>query len=73
MQVRRLPMAEQDLLASLREEFADIVIGDPIAQTTALPEEAGEPEIAHLPRLVFTFGRRHFGRLRMLIDAINAE
>ena len=60
-------------LASLNEEFADIVLGDPIAQTAALPEEAGEPEIAHLPRLVFTFGRRHFGRLRMLIDAINAE
>jgi len=59
-------------LAALNEEFADIVVGDPIVQTTVLPEEAGEPEIAHLPRLVFEFGRRQFGRLRMLIDAINA-
>jgi hypothetical protein len=59
-------------LESINEEFADIVIGDPIVQTSALPEEAGEPEIADLPRLVFTFGRRHFGRLRMLIDALNA-
>ena len=60
-------------VASLNEEFADIVVGDPIVQTDALPEEGGEPEIAQLPRLVFTFARRQFGRLRMLIDAINAE
>ena len=60
-------------VASLNEEFADIVDGAPIVQTEALTEEAGEPEIAHLPRLVFTFPRRQFGRLRMLIDAINAE
>jgi len=59
-------------LATLNEEFADIVVGDPIVQTTALPEEAGESEITHLPRLVFEFGRRQFGRLRMLIDAVNA-
>jgi len=59
-------------LAALNEEFADIVVGDPIVQTSALPEEAGEPEIAELPRLVFEFGRRHFGRLRMLIDAVNS-
>lgn len=58
-------------LAALNEEFADIVVGDPIVQCDALPEEAGEPELAHLPRLVFTFGRRQFGRLRMLIDAVN--
>jgi len=60
-------------VASLNEEFADIVVGDPIVQTGALPEEAGEPETAQLPRLVFTFARRQFGRLRMLIDAINAQ
>jgi len=59
-------------LDAINEEFADIVVGDPMVQTSALPEEAGEPEIADLPRLVFQFGRRHFGRLRMLIDALNA-
>jgi len=65
------PLSEEKL-AKLNEEFADIVVGDPIVQTSALPEEAGEPEIAELPRLVFEFGRRHFGRLRMLIDSINS-
>jgi uncharacterized protein (TIGR00730 family) len=59
-------------LAAINEEFADIAVGAPIVQTGALPEEAGEPEIAGLPRLVFQFGRRQFGRLRMLIDAVNS-
>jgi uncharacterized protein (TIGR00730 family) len=59
-------------LAELNREFADLVVGPPIVQTTALPEEAGEPDLVALPRLVFEFGRRAFGRLRMLIDAINA-
>jgi hypothetical protein len=31
----------------------------------------GEPDLAHMPRLVFHFNRRSLGRLRMLIDAIN--
>jgi uncharacterized protein (TIGR00730 family) len=65
------PLSEK-ALADLNHEFADIVRGDPIVQRTALPEEAGEPDLAALPRLVFGFGRRNFGRLRMLIDAINA-
>ena len=60
-------------LASLNEEFSDVLASGSIVQTGALPEEAGEHEIAHLPRLVLTFARRQFGRLRMLIDAINAE
>jgi hypothetical protein len=36
-----------------------------------LPEEADEPEIADLPRLVLNFNRKDFGKLRKLIDAIN--
>jgi uncharacterized protein (TIGR00730 family) len=34
-------------------------------------EEADEPEIAHLPRLVLDFRRKDFGRLRSLINVIN--
>lgn len=62
-----------DRLHALNEEFADIVVDGRIVQTGALPAEAGEPEIAHLPRLAFEFDRRQFGRLRMLIDAVNAS
>ena len=36
----------------------------------ALPEE-NEPELAELPRLVFRNRRGSFGKLRLLIDAIN--
>ena len=36
-----------------------------------LPEEHDEPDLAALPRLIFHFNRRSFGRLRQLIDFIN--
>lgn len=39
--------------------------------TSALPEERDQPELLGLPRIVFPFNRRNFGRLRMLIDSIN--
>jgi uncharacterized protein (TIGR00730 family) len=55
----------------LSAQFADILEGDEFAQCEALPEEQNEPDLAHLPRLVFTPHRRNFGRIRKLIDAIN--
>lgn len=60
-----------DRLAELSKRFADILVEGTYEQTTALPEESGEPEVADLPRLVFQFNRRNLGRLRMLIDFIN--
>jgi len=58
-------------LEKLNSDFADLLVGDTIIQTGALPQEHDEPEIAALPRLVLTPKRRNFGRLRQLIDAIN--
>jgi hypothetical protein len=58
-------------VARLNADFRDILDGGQIVQTTALPQEANEPELADLPRLVLTPYRRNFGRLRQLIDAIN--
>ena len=43
------------------------------SRSEALPEEANEPELAQLPRLTFRFDRHAVGRLRQLIDVINAE
>jgi hypothetical protein len=37
-----------------------------------LPDESSEPELAELPRLVMHFNRRNLGRLRQLIDSVNA-
>jgi len=43
----------------------------PLRMAEAFPEEANEPELAHLPRLVVPFDERNHGLLRRLIDAIN--
>jgi uncharacterized protein (TIGR00730 family) len=66
------PLAEP-LLAELNEKFADILYeGGRFVLRAALPEEKDEPELADLPRLVFPFNRRSLGRLRQLIDRLNA-
>jgi uncharacterized protein (TIGR00730 family) len=61
-------------LDRLRQEFLS-VINPPgeMFQREALPQEAGETDIAHLPRLCLTFNRIHFGFLRLLIDRLNEE
>ncbi len=53
--------------------FADILVEGQYQQMKALDEEAGEPDLAGLPRLALHFNRRSLGRLRMLINAINAD
>jgi len=57
----------------IQTDFADILVDGQFSQSKALPEENGEPDLAHLPRLVFHFDRRSLGRLRMLIDFINGR
>jgi uncharacterized protein (TIGR00730 family) len=68
---RKLSEARLD---HMRMEFLSIFTppGEMI-QRDALPQEANEPEIAHLPRLCVTFNRIHFGFLRSLIDRVNDE
>jgi uncharacterized protein (TIGR00730 family) len=60
------------LLERLRADFADILVAGTFEQIEALPEEANDTHIAALPRLRFRFDRRNLGRLRQMIDAINA-
>jgi uncharacterized protein (TIGR00730 family) len=66
---RALPTAS---VAALAEEFDDIITDGRIVQRRAFAAERDERDIGHLPRLVFRFNRLGFGRLRQLIDAINA-
>jgi uncharacterized protein (TIGR00730 family) len=56
---------------ALNTNFADLLQEGEFEQGGALRQERGEPEVFHLPRLIFTLRRRSFARLRMLIDAIN--
>ena len=58
-------------LAELNREFSEMLRSGQIVQRGPLPQERNQPEIAELPRLVFTPHRSAFGRYRQLIDAIN--
>jgi uncharacterized protein (TIGR00730 family) len=70
--IRLLSDVGPECTEELNNRFRDILVsGGEIAASTALPEEADEPELSALPRLVVDFNRRDFGRLRSLIDAIN--
>jgi uncharacterized protein (TIGR00730 family) len=62
---------ENSLLDAINGEFSDLLKSGKFEQRPALPLERDEAELNHLPRLVFAFNRRNFGRLRLLIDAIN--
>jgi uncharacterized protein (TIGR00730 family) len=67
----RIPDA---LVRDLEREFAPLVEEGGITQRDALPEEAeGDPDLEHLPRLVFTARRQHFGLRRELIDRLNRD
>jgi uncharacterized protein (TIGR00730 family) len=54
----------------LNQEFADLVASGKISRTTALADELDDPTV-DLPRLVFKFDRRDFGRLYQMIGQIN--
>lgn len=58
-------------LAEINHEYRDILTEGKFEQSGPLPAEEDEPELAHLPRLVFSFDRRSTGRLRQLINSLN--
>ncbi|GIW97038.1 MAG: Rossman fold protein, TIGR00730 family [Pirellulaceae bacterium] len=66
----RCPLTAEEI-EELNDQFSDILVSGKIEQGEALPPEANEPEIAHLPRLKLHFDRKQLGRLRQLIDALN--
>ncbi len=55
----------------LNERFGDLVASGKISKTSALREEADEPDLKSKPRLVFAYDRGHAGRLNELILEIN--
>jgi hypothetical protein len=56
----------------LNEQFAHLCQDGKIEQRSALPEEADEPDLLALIRLVVPYHRRSAGGLRRLIDVVNA-
>jgi uncharacterized protein (TIGR00730 family) len=65
------PLGEE-LLDRINAGFGDILVGGQFTLGGPLAEERDDPELADLPRLVFRFDRRRFGRLRQLINCINS-
>ena len=71
--VLRLQRALPDaVVEQLTREFRDLLVSGTITQERALPEEADEPELRELPRLILRVAREHQGRLTELIHRINA-
>ena len=58
-------------VARLTKDFSDVIVAGSIRQGSSLPEEADEPELGHLRRLIFQFNRKDYGRLIEMIHQIN--
>ncbi len=60
-----------ETIEKLNEDFADIVVDGTIEKVGPSAAELEDTDALHLHRIAFVFDRRHFGRLRMMIDALN--
>lgn len=70
--VFRLHQALTDAeLAELSRRFADIIVQGTIERVDPSPSEIDDHDVPDLPRIAFVFDRRHYARLRHLINAIN--
>lgn len=58
-------------VAELSRDFADIIVSGTIEKAGPAAAEVATDDNTDLPRLAFTFDRRSYGRLRMLIDRLN--
>ena len=68
---RLLRAPAESVIEEINDRFHDILVEGRFTLGEPLPEEREESDLATLPRLVFHFDRRSFGRLRQLIDCIN--
>jgi uncharacterized protein (TIGR00730 family) len=62
---------DDEELANLNQEFSDIIVEGGLERVESSPAEVGDVDALDLDRIAFVFDRRHFGRLRMLIDRLN--
>ena len=62
----------EELMAELNEEFSDILVSGTIDKITATDHEMADDDNVDLPRVRLHFDRRHLGRLRSLVDRLNA-
>ena len=58
-------------LAALNRDFADLVEEGTIERIPSTPAESADVDHPELERIAFTFARRNYGRLRVLVDRLN--
>lgn len=58
-------------IRALNEDFADLIVGEPIRVIEPTPEEVEDGDHLELARIAFGFNRRDYGRLRQMIDVLN--
>ncbi|HEX6219703.1 MAG TPA: TIGR00730 family Rossman fold protein [Acidimicrobiia bacterium] len=69
LRLRQAPTDEE--LAGLNEDFSDIVVEGEIERVEPNQAEIEDEDALDMDRITFYFDRRHFGRLRQLIDRLN--
>ena len=70
--VRMKHEPSETALAALNEDFADIIVEGKIEIVNPTPEELEDHDRLDLARIAFYFNRREYGRLRQMIDVLNA-
>lgn len=63
---------DDDVVATLESEFADIIVSGGIEAVGPTRLERRDDDVVHLPRLALRFDHRSFGRLHQLIRRLNA-
>jgi hypothetical protein len=69
--IRLTAMPPGETLAALSEEFKDL-LRKPIQVVEASPAEIADNDVPGLPRIALDVGRLRAGRMRQLIDRLNA-
>ena len=69
--IRLQTALSKEAVQALNQSFSAMVKSGEIEQRPALEEEAGEPDLADLPRIVLRHRRSNFGLLREFINTIN--
>jgi uncharacterized protein (TIGR00730 family) len=70
--IRLKHVPSQSAIDGLNEDFADIITGDPIHLTGPTHEEMDDKDCLDFARIAFGFDRKQYGRLRQLVDTLNA-
>ncbi len=66
-----LPISDE-VVESLNQNYSDILRGGQFRTSQPLPAELESIQQPYLPRLVFSFDKKRFGRLNQMIEWLNA-